>query len=50
MVKKKKKKIVKLKVITDEEILEFAKTYEPANPDYPENLLNGIRHVEQTVQ
>ena len=38
------------KPLTDEEILEFAKTYEPANPDYPENLLNGIRHVEQTVQ
>ncbi len=35
--------------LTDEEILDFANTYEPENADYGPNLLNGIRQIERTI-
>lgn len=37
------------KPLTDEEIIEFAKIYEPENDSYPENLLNGIRSIESKL-
>lgn len=33
--------------LTDEEIMSFGSIYEPENADYPQNLLNGIRELEQ---
>lgn len=35
--------------LTDEQIMEFAQTYEPANASYPQNLLNAIRQIESQV-
>ena len=33
--------------LTDDELLDFARTYEPANPDYPQNLLAGYKQFGQ---
>jgi len=35
--------------LTDQELLEFAKVYEPANPDYGPNLVNGRKHIRNTM-
>jgi hypothetical protein len=32
--------------LTDEQIMEFGKTYEPMNEEYATNLLRGIRYIE----
>jgi hypothetical protein len=38
------------KPLTDEEIMALGKIYEPANNDYPTNLLNGIRYIESQLK
>jgi hypothetical protein len=35
--------------LTDDELLEFAKIYEPANPDYGPNLVQGRKHIKSVV-
>jgi len=35
--------------MTDQEIMDFGRVYEPANPAYPQNLLNGIRFIESQL-
>jgi len=37
------------KPLTDEQLMEFAKTYEPNNADYGPNLINGRNHIRQTL-
>lgn len=36
--------------LTDEQIIELAKVYEPANKDYPQNLVNAIKFIQSQVK
>lgn len=37
------------KPLTDQELLDFANVYEPANPAYGPNLINGRKHIRKSL-
>ncbi len=37
------------KTLSNQELMDFAKTYEPANGDYGPNLINGRKHIREVM-